>query len=260
MACDTSKVGIGAVLCHRYDNGTERPITYTSKALSKAEQNYSQIEREALSLVYGVKKFHQFLIGYKFTLLTDHKPLLTIFGPKNGIPEMAAIRLQRWAIILSAYTYEIQYKATKEHGNADTLSRSPLNQDELFENEQSLEPVVNLIHCNQLEKLPISSKDAEAAMKTDSTLLQVCEYIRNGLPAHKRNVPKVVQPYFQNRFQLTIHSGCILNGLQVVIPTTMRDTVMAELHDTHAGMVKTKSVARMHFWWPGISNDIEQCI
>ena len=120
-------MGIGAVLYHRYDNGTERPITYTSKALSKAEQNYSQIEREALSLVYGVKKFHQFLIGYKFTLLTDHKPLLTIFGPKNGIPEMAAIRLQRWAIILSAYTYEIQYKATKEHGNADTLSRSPLN-------------------------------------------------------------------------------------------------------------------------------------
>ena len=190
----------------------------------------------------------------------DHKPLLTIFGLKNGIPEMAASRLQRWAIILSAYTYEIQYKATKEHGNADTLSRFPLNQDELFENEQSLEPVVNLIHCNQLEKLPISSKDVEAAMKTDSTLLQVCEYIRNGWPAHKCNVPKAVQPYFQNRFQLTIHSGCILNGLQVVIPTTMRDTVMAELHDTHAGMVKTKSVAHMHFWWPGISNDIEQCI
>ena len=52
----------------------------------------------------------------------------------------------------------------------------------------------------------------------------------------------------------------MLNGLQVVIPTMMRDAVMAELHDTHAGMVKTKSVARMHFWWPGISNDIEQCI
>ena len=65
---------------------------------------------------------------------------------------------------------------------------------------KSLELVVNLIHCNQLEKLPISSKDVEAAMKTDSTLLQVCEYIRNGWPAHKRNVPKAVQPYFQNRF------------------------------------------------------------
>ena len=60
---------------------------------------------------------------------------------KNGIPEMAASRLQRWAIILSAYTYEIQYKAVKEHGNANTLSRFPLNQDKHFKNEQNLEPV-----------------------------------------------------------------------------------------------------------------------
>ena len=105
---------------------------------------------------------------------------------------MAASRLQRWAIILSAYTYEIQYKTTKEHGNADTLSRFPLSQDKHFENEQSLEPIVNQIQCNQLENLPISLKEIEAATKTDSTLLQVCEYIRNGWPAHKHNVPKAI--------------------------------------------------------------------
>ena len=48
---------------HRYEDGTERPIAYVSKTLTKAEQNYSQIKREALSLVYGVKKFHQYIFG-----------------------------------------------------------------------------------------------------------------------------------------------------------------------------------------------------
>ena len=75
--------------------------------------------------MFGVKKFHQFLWGHTFQLVTDHKPLVTIFGSKKGIPTIIASRLQRWSIILSAYTYEIVYKSTAKHGNADGLSRLP---------------------------------------------------------------------------------------------------------------------------------------
>ena len=81
------------------------------------------------------KKFYQYIFSYRFTLVIDHKPLLTIFGPKLGIRIMAASRLQRWAIILSTYTYDIQYKPTKEHGNADTLSQCPDSNDNWFEKE-----------------------------------------------------------------------------------------------------------------------------
>ena len=66
-----------------------------SRTLNKSEKNYAQIEREALSIVFGVRKFHQFLYGRKFTLITDHKPLLAILGPKSAILTLAPERMQR---------------------------------------------------------------------------------------------------------------------------------------------------------------------
>ena len=92
-----------------------------------SERNYAQIEKEALALVFGVQHFHQDLYGRKFTLVTDHKPLMTILGPKKGIPSLAAARLQRWEILLSGYRYEIKFKSTHQHCNADALSKLPLD-------------------------------------------------------------------------------------------------------------------------------------
>ena len=127
LAGDASPYGVGAVISHIMPDGSERPVAYASRTLTASERNYAQVEKEALSLIFGIKKFHQFLYGRHFTVIMDHKPLTAILGPKRGVPPLAAARMQRWALLLSAYSYNIRFRPTQSYGNADGLSRLPLS-------------------------------------------------------------------------------------------------------------------------------------
>ena len=108
LAADASAYGIGVVIVLVLPNRSERPVAFASRTLTASERNYVQVEREALSLIFGVKHIHYYLYGCRFIFVTDHKPLTAILGPKKGIPPLAAVRLQRWAWILSAYIYDIR--------------------------------------------------------------------------------------------------------------------------------------------------------
>lgn len=135
LICDASQHGIGAAIFHTMENNEDRPIAFASKSLSKAQSNYSTIDREALAIYFGVNKFQHYLIGRRFVLQTDHKPLTSIFGSKRGIPTMAASRLQRWAMYLSSFDFEIQYIVGKSNVNADFLSRLPTNCNDFVDDE-----------------------------------------------------------------------------------------------------------------------------
>ena len=109
LTCYASPVEIVDILSHIVD-GKERPISFTSRSLTQAEQNYSQLDEEDLAIVFSVQHFYQYLFSRPFKLITDNSSLVRIFCQNAKIPQMKSARLQRYATFLPGFNYEVVFK------------------------------------------------------------------------------------------------------------------------------------------------------
>jgi transposase InsO family protein len=172
---------------------------------------------------------------------------------KKGIPGMAAARVQRWCVELSAYNYEVRYRPADKQGNVDALSRLPLSgQGKEMDNSTDEARAVNMI---AISSLPITAKQIAHATRNDPVMSRILHFLRTGWPDQ---VATEWSQFHRRRTELSIEEDCVLWGTRVVVPEKYRGHLLGLLHEGHPGIVKMKSVARMHCWWPNLDQDIEE--
>ncbi|BHF67904.1 hypothetical protein SprV_0301093300 [Sparganum proliferum] len=227
-----------------------------------AEKNYGQIEKEALALVFAVKKFHKLWFGRHFTLLTDYKLLLSIFGSKKGTPVYSDSRLQRWATILLGYDFDIRYRRTTDFGQADALSRLISNHREPEEDTViasiSIEDDVRRQLSDTIRGIPVTAADIRRASEQDPILRQAITYVQTCWPTTA--LAGNLRQLFLRRASLSVVDSCLMFADRVVILSSLRPTALCQFHAAHPGTSRMKSLARSFAYWPGIDGDIDELV
>ena len=244
---DASKSRLGAVLLQ-----DGHPVAYASKALSETEQNYPQIDKELLAIVFGCEKFHGYVYGRPINIQTDHNPLVTIV--KKELYK-ASPRLQRLLLRLLKYNINrITYVPGKYLYLADTLSRAYIGD----EDGDYVEDIV-MVHTIQLQE---EARDTlTKAYQADATMKELLQIVHDGWYwHHKRDSPQALHPYWNYRDELHIKDGLIYRGEQLLIPSSLRQEYLAKVHQGHLGSDKCIERARQSLFWPGISANIREMV
>uniref|UniRef100_A0A5S6QFE8 RNA-directed DNA polymerase n=1 Tax=Trichuris muris TaxID=70415 RepID=A0A5S6QFE8_TRIMR len=260
VSADASQNGLGAVLLQETSEGKRRPVAFASRCLTDTEQRYAQIEKEAYAVTWACERFYMFLVGKKFHVETDHRPLVALFSAKclDDLPP----RIQRFRMRLMRFNFSISYVPGKQLITADALSRAPVSQpsemDEDLASEISTYAACVVASGHATEN---RLKQVAAHQREDEICKQLIALCKSGWPASKGKVNADCQPFWRYRYHLSVlDDGLLLYDHRLVIPKGLRREMLERIHCGHQGFVRCKDRARASIWWPGISHEIEEMV
>ena len=255
---DASPCGVGAILTQSDDQHTYI-ISYASRALTPVERRYSQLEKEALAIVFGCEKYRLYILGKPVNIITDHKPLVPMFtNPHLQLPA----KIERWILRLQQYHMRVTYSPGK--GNpADYMSR-PHHTNSSRENEQQTERYLNFLisTCTPQALTPDIIKRETAKDRILQRVITAINTSNWNHPGNDSTDKEVIQIFAKVRNELTVdpENTIVLKGNRIVIPTALQNQAIASAHEGHQGLVKSKALIRTKVWFPSMDRMLEECI
>lgn len=222
-----------------------------SRSTTDTEKKYSQIELEALAIVWVLEAAKIYLIGCEFDLVTDNKPIQLIFGNPKA---KTCARIDRWGLRLIPYNFKIRHEAG--HTNiADFLSRNPLMVN-MTETEDFVEEYVNMIVDNGVPAA-LKLKVLIDETNNDPKLKLVKEMIKSNQKDLIKN--DSIQQYVSVRTELSVtNEGVILKNNKIVIPSSLESEVIKIGHEGHQSTEKVKQLLEMYVWFPNMASKINK--
>jgi hypothetical protein len=246
LECDASENAIGAVLSQE-----GHPVMYLSRSLTSAEKNYAVIEREALAIVWAVKRAEKFLLGRQFTIRTDHRALEFVFGENKCLPKHTSARVQRWAIALMGYDYSIEYIRGCDIPHVDALSRLSF----AVNGDLECDAVDDGVYWD--DGCGVTWTDLVRETAADKLMQGIRRRIKSG----NWNACSPAEAQFKkSHAALSVDNEVILLGTRPVVPSLLRVRFIKIAHRSHFGMSITKNHLKQNVWWPGMDRAVEEFV
>ena len=216
------------------DNTIQCPIAFASKSLTGTEHRYSNIEREALGILHGLKRFHHYCFAREVHLITDHKPLIAILKK-----DVAMLSQCIQCILLKIHQYRVQilYKPGPEIFIADWLlwHNHQEGKDEPIQDMDvrvdTIQSTTDILEC-------ISISQVQQAMAQDEHSQCPNNIIITGWPSTRDQLHINIRPYWSYRDDLAVTGGMVMKGRHIIIPQELKQQVLDQLHINHMDIKK----------------------
>ena len=256
ISADSSQFALGAVLLQQNEKGQWQPVEYASRKLTEAEVRYAMVEKEALAITWACEKFDYYLVGRRFEIETDHRPLVSLLGEKDL--SKLPTRVQRFKLKLMRYDYSIFHTPGRNMFLADSLSR-PCESAISVQEIRRCESVERYVNC-LLDSLDVRGEELREALLQDAASQRCISFVKGGWPPSDVLTDPELGRLFSSRARLSVAGDFILFGSWFYIPGSLRADYLRRCHEGHQGVAKCRERARQLFWWPALYEDIDKYV